>query len=49
VRRQLEYTIAASRGIALSKPPSTAAAVKEIVREKGIGGLYNGFRLHFCA
>ncbi|KAI0031818.1 mitochondrial carrier [Vararia minispora EC-137] len=47
VRRQLEYTIAASRGIALSKAPSTLSAVKEIVRERGVRGLYNGFRLHF--
>jgi hypothetical protein len=47
VRRQLEFTIAASRGIALAKPPSTLAAVGEIVRERGFAGLYNGFRLHF--
>ncbi|KAJ7581235.1 hypothetical protein C8J56DRAFT_1057231 [Mycena floridula] len=32
VRRQLEYTIAASKGIHLVKPPGTMEAVKEIFR-----------------
>ncbi|KAF5380982.1 hypothetical protein D9615_004030 [Tricholomella constricta] len=47
IRRQLEYTIAASKGIHLVKPPGTAEAVKEIFRTNGIAGLYTGFRLHF--
>jgi len=47
VRRQLEYTIAASKGITLVKPPSTVGAVKEIFKSNGIRGLYTGFRLHF--
>ncbi|KAK2466843.1 hypothetical protein APHAL10511_001101 [Amanita phalloides] len=47
VRRQLEYTIAASKGITLVKPPGTAEAVKDIFRTSGISGLYTGFRLHF--
>jgi len=47
VRRQLEYTIAASKGIHLVKPPGTLDAVKEIFRANGIAGLYTGFRLHF--
>ncbi|KAJ6597002.1 mitochondrial carrier [Mycena vulgaris] len=47
VRRQLEYTIAASKGIHLVKPPGTVAAVKEIFKSNGIRGLYTGFRLHF--
>ncbi|KAF8892511.1 hypothetical protein BD779DRAFT_1436750 [Infundibulicybe gibba] len=47
VRRQLEYTIAASRGVTLVKPPGTAEAVREIFRANGIAGLYTGFRLHF--
>ncbi|KAJ7449920.1 mitochondrial carrier domain-containing protein [Mycena latifolia] len=47
VRRQLEFTIAASKGIHLVKPPGTAAAVKEIFKTNGIRGLYTGFRLHF--
>jgi len=46
VRRQLEYTIAASKGIHLVKPPSTLEAVKEIFRANGVAGLYTGFRLH---
>lgn len=32
IRRQLEYTIAASKGIILVKPPSTMQAVLDIVR-----------------
>lgn len=47
VRRQLEYTIAATKGITLVKPPGTFEAVKQIYRANGIGGLYTGFRLHF--
>ncbi|TDL24834.1 mitochondrial carrier [Rickenella mellea] len=46
VRRQLEYSIAESKGIRLEKPPSTSQAVVDIVRTNGIKGLYNGFRLH---
>lgn len=29
------------------KPPNTVQAVVEIVRAKGLTGLYQGFRLHF--
>jgi len=47
VRRQLEYTIAASKGIRLAKPPTTFEAVKDIYRAYGVAGLYTGFRLHF--
>ncbi|KAF7294850.1 hypothetical protein MIND_01022900 [Mycena indigotica] len=47
VRRQLEYSIAASKGVHIVKPPGTAAAVKEIFKTNGISGLYSGFRLHF--
>jgi len=47
VRRQLEYTIAASKGISLVKPPGTLQAVKEIYRANGFAGLYTGFPLHF--
>lgn len=47
VRRQLEYTIAESRGVPLLQPPSTSEAVREIVRQNGPSGLYLGFRLHF--
>lgn len=47
VRRQLEYTIAATKGVTLAKPPGTFEAVKEIYRANGTGGLYTGFRLHF--
>jgi len=43
----LEYTIAASKGIKMVKPPGTLEAVKEIYRNNGFGGLYTGFRLHF--
>jgi len=46
VRRQLEYTIAASRGITLVKPPGTLEAVREIVRNNGIKGLYTGMQIH---
>ncbi|EGO18664.1 hypothetical protein SERLADRAFT_418850 [Serpula lacrymans var. lacrymans S7.9] len=47
VRRQLEYTIAASKGIQLVKAPGTYDAVRDIFRNNGIKGLYIGFRLHF--
>ncbi|KAH7929725.1 hypothetical protein BV22DRAFT_1102220 [Leucogyrophana mollusca] len=47
VRRQLEYTIAASKGINLVKPPNTMDAVREIFRRDGLSGLYTGFSLHF--
>jgi len=46
VRRQLEYTIANSKGVHLAKAPGTVEAVKDIFRTSGIGGLYTGFRLH---
>ncbi|KAH7889406.1 hypothetical protein F5I97DRAFT_1801300 [Phlebopus sp. FC_14] len=47
VRRQLEYSIAASKGIQLVKPPNTLEAVRDIFRTNGLRGLYIGFRLHF--
>ncbi|KAF9520515.1 hypothetical protein BS47DRAFT_638387 [Hydnum rufescens UP504] len=47
VRRQLEYSIAEQRGIAIIKPPNTLDAVADIVRRSGVTGLYTGFRLHF--
>ncbi|KAH7912210.1 hypothetical protein BJ138DRAFT_1083982 [Hygrophoropsis aurantiaca] len=47
VRRQLEFTIAASKGINLVKPPNTLEAVGEIFRRNGLSGLYIGFPLHF--
>lgn len=47
VRRQLEYSIAASKGIQITKPPSTFEAVRDIFRMSGVRGLYIGFRLHF--
>ncbi|KAI6028664.1 hypothetical protein F5J12DRAFT_903607 [Pisolithus orientalis] len=47
VRRQLEYSIAATKGIQLIKPPNTIEAVRDIVRMHGVSGLYLGFRLHF--
>ncbi|OSD08615.1 mitochondrial carrier [Trametes coccinea BRFM310] len=47
VRRQLEYTIAASKGVKLAKAPSTMEAVRDIFRTNGALGLYTGFRLHF--
>ncbi|KAL5489820.1 hypothetical protein ACEPAI_4652 [Sanghuangporus weigelae] len=46
VRRQLEYTIAESKGIKLVKPPTTTQAVRDIVRSSGFRGLYIGFPLH---
>ncbi|KAI0078199.1 hypothetical protein K474DRAFT_1674351 [Panus rudis PR-1116 ss-1] len=48
VRRQLEYSIAASKGLKIAKPPSTLEAVREIFRSGGLMGLYTGFRLHFA-
>jgi solute carrier family 25 (mitochondrial carnitine/acylcarnitine transporter), member 20/29 len=47
VRRQLEYTIAAKKGVQISKPPGTVSAVRDIVKNSGFLGLYTGFRLHF--
>ncbi|KAI0636735.1 mitochondrial carrier [Trametes polyzona] len=47
VRRQLEYSIAASKGLRLAKAPSTMEAVRDIFRTNGLLGLYTGFRLHF--
>ncbi|EFI28366.1 hypothetical protein CC1G_13900 [Coprinopsis cinerea okayama7 len=47
VRRQLEYSIAATKGITLKKAPGTLEAVRDIYRINGIGALYMGFRLHF--
>ncbi|KAI0647298.1 mitochondrial carrier [Trametes meyenii] len=47
VRRQLEYSIAASKGLRLNKAPSTMEAVRDIIRTNGTLGLYTGFRLHF--
>jgi len=49
VRRQLEYSIAHSKGITLVRPPGTVEAVREIFRANGLCGLYTGFRLHFSA
>jgi len=46
VRRQLEYSIAESKGVTLVKPPTTMQAVYDIMRSSGFLGLYNGFRLH---
>lgn len=46
VRRQLEYSIAESKGLRIGKPPSTLDAVRDIYRANGIRGLYTGFRLH---
>ncbi|KAH9945903.1 uncharacterized protein BXZ73DRAFT_37424 [Epithele typhae] len=47
VRRQLEYSIAAAKGVRLAKAPSTMEAVRDIFRTSGLMGLYTGFRLHF--
>ncbi|KAG2157238.1 hypothetical protein DEU56DRAFT_845237 [Suillus clintonianus] len=47
VRRQLEYSIAATKGIQMVKPPNTIDAVREIFRTHGLSGLWIGFRLHF--
>ncbi len=48
VRRQLEYSIAAAKGLKIVKPPNTLEAVREIFNTNGLLGLYTGFRLHFC-
>ncbi|KAK7693788.1 hypothetical protein QCA50_003360 [Cerrena zonata] len=47
VRRQLEYSIAASKGLRIVKAPSTLDAVRDIFKTNGLLGLYTGFRLHF--
>ncbi|KDQ61037.1 hypothetical protein JAAARDRAFT_32033 [Jaapia argillacea MUCL 33604] len=47
IRRQLEYNIAASKGLQIGKPPNTAEAVRDIVRTNGKFGLFTGLRLHF--
>ncbi|KAH9843217.1 mitochondrial carrier [Rhodofomes roseus] len=47
VRRQLEYSIAASKGVRIVKAPGTLDAVKDIFQLYGLRGLYIGFRLHF--
>jgi len=47
VRRQLEYTIAATKGVTMVKPPGTLEAVSEIFKANGVRGLYTGGRLHF--
>ncbi|KAF8758383.1 mitochondrial carrier family [Rhizoctonia solani] len=48
IRRQLEYSIAAEKGIAVDKPPGNIDAIKDIFRQHGTLGLYKGFKLHFC-
>ncbi|KAG1782635.1 hypothetical protein EV702DRAFT_1176841 [Suillus placidus] len=47
VRRQLEYSIAATKGVQMVRPPNTIDAVREIFRTHGLSGLWIGFRLHF--
>ncbi|KZT09666.1 mitochondrial carrier [Laetiporus sulphureus 93-53] len=47
VRRQLEYSIAESKGLKLVKAPGTFEAVRDIFNSYGLKGLYLGFRLHF--
>ncbi|KAI0780691.1 mitochondrial carrier [Trametes elegans] len=47
VRRQLEYSIAASKGLRIAKAPGTLEAIRDIFRTNGALGLYTGFRLHF--
>ncbi|GAB1517166.1 hypothetical protein RhiTH_000210 [Rhizoctonia solani] len=47
IRRQLEYSIAAEKGIAVDKPPGNIDAIKDIFRQHGTLGLYKGFKLHF--
>lgn len=47
VRRQLEFSIAATKGVQMVKPPNTIDAVREIFRTHGLSGLWIGFRLHF--
>jgi len=47
VRRQLEYSIAASKGVRIAKAPGTIESVRDIFRTNGLLGLWTGFRLHF--
>ncbi|CAE6434044.1 unnamed protein product [Rhizoctonia solani] len=47
IRRQLEYSIAAEKGVAVDKPPGNIDAIKDIFRQHGTLGLYKGFKLHF--
>jgi len=49
VRRQLEFSIAAAKGIVIVKPPNTWDSVKDIFRTRGPMGLYTGWPLHLCA
>ncbi|KAG2054717.1 hypothetical protein BDR06DRAFT_982290 [Suillus hirtellus] len=46
-RAQLEYSIAATKGVQMVKPPNTIDAVREIFRTHGLSGPWIGFRLHF--
>ena len=46
VRRQLEFSIAAAKGIVIVKPPNTWESVKDIFRTRGPMGLYTGWPLH---
>ena len=48
VRRQLEFSIAAAKGIVIVKPPNTWGSVKDIFRTRGPMGLYTGWPLHLC-
>jgi hypothetical protein len=42
VRRQLEYSIAAAKGIQIVKPPGTLSAVRDIVRGSGGENMASG-------
>lgn len=46
VRRQLEFSIAAAKGIVIVKPPNTWESVKDIFRTRGPMGIYTGWPLH---
>jgi solute carrier family 25 (mitochondrial carnitine/acylcarnitine transporter), member 20/29 len=46
VRRQLEFSIAAAKGVVIVKPPNTWESVKDIFRTRGPMGLYTGWPLH---
>lgn len=46
VRRQLEFSIAAAKGVVIVKPPNTWDSVKDIFRTRGPMGLYTGWPLH---
>ncbi|KNZ78393.1 hypothetical protein J132_00756 [Termitomyces sp. J132] len=46
IRRQLEFSIAATKGVHLTRPPGTLEVLKQI-KTNGFAGLYTGFRLHF--